>query len=210
MTMTTRTTVLTLPGYPAGLVPTGAGQPGDVHEHDLDTVLGWRGRTVRDREGEKIGTLGELFLDRETDRPAWAGIKTGLLGRRESIVPLGRMVEDGDELRVPYGKDEVRDAPGADPDVALAPDEERALYEHYGESWTSRMDQPPGEDEMVRSEEEPVVRPGDGEMRPVERVRLRKVTVTEQQQRTIPVRREEIRLETDPPPEGEVERVEDV
>ena len=48
------------------------------------------------------------------------------------------------------------------------------------------------------------------ERRPVERVRLRKVLVTEQQQRTVPVRREEVRLETEPPPEGErVERVDE-
>jgi len=180
-----------------------------VDEHDLDRVLDWRGRTIRDREGEKIGTLGELFLDRETELPAWGGVKTGLFGHRESLVPLARVEEDGNDLRVPYTKDEVSSAPGVDPDVALDADEERTLYEHYGESWSSGVE-PPAENEMIRSEEEPVVRPGDGEMRPVERVRLRKVTVTQQQQRTIPVRREEIRLETDPPPEGEIERVEDV
>jgi stress response protein YsnF len=61
---------------------------------------------------------------------------------------------------------------------------------------------------MIRSEEE--VRLGPVERRPVERVRLRKVTVTENVQRTVPVRREEVRLETDPPPEGRIESAEDV
>ena len=30
---------------------------------DLDTVLAWRGKTVLDRDGEKAGTLGALYLD---------------------------------------------------------------------------------------------------------------------------------------------------
>ena len=54
---------------------------------DLDTVLAWRGKTVVDRDGEKAGTLGALYLD-DDDRPAYAGVQTGLFRRRESLVPL--------------------------------------------------------------------------------------------------------------------------
>ncbi|RAG32418.1 hypothetical protein DN554_30420 [Burkholderia multivorans] len=43
-----------------------------------------------------------------------------------------------------------------------------------------------------------------------ERVRLKKVLVEDEVTRTVPVRREEIRLETDPAPEGRIESVEDV
>jgi hypothetical protein len=206
-------------------------------EHDLDTILAWRGRTVRDRDGDKIGRVGELFLDRTTDLPAWAGVQTGLFGRHETLVPIEGIAEDGDDLRVPYDEAAVRDAPRLDPDVALSEDEERALHEHYGVAWAPYEDREagPGADdgragavatdadpgasepgtrsggpaEVVRSEEEPVVTDRT-ERRPVERVRLRKVLVTEHQQRTVPVRREEVRLETEPPPEGDrVERVEE-
>jgi Domain of unknown function (DUF2382) len=58
-----------------------------------------------------------------------------------------------------------------------------------------------------------VVHPGaaDAARRwPAERVRLRKVLVTDHVTKTVPVRREAIRLETDPPPKGEIEHVEDV
>jgi hypothetical protein len=54
---------------------------------DLDTVLTWRGRTVIDRDGDKAGTLGALYRD-EHDRPAYAGVMTGLFRRHESMVPL--------------------------------------------------------------------------------------------------------------------------
>jgi hypothetical protein len=162
---------------------------------DLDTLLAWRGRTVRDRDGEKLGSLGDLYLDEATDRPAYAGVRTGLLGRHESIVPLEGIAERDGDLVLPHAADRVRSAPSVDPGEALGEDDGDRLRAHYGV-------------EMVRSEEEVVT--GTTEPRPAERVRLRKVLVTEHVERTVPVRREEIRLETDPPTEGRIERVEDV
>jgi hypothetical protein len=160
---------------------------------DLDTVLGWRGKTVLDRDGEKVGTLGDLYLDRETDRPAYAGVKTGLFKTRESIVPLaGARDVDGD-VRLPFSADHIKGAPNVDPDVALTDEEEEAVHSHYGE---------PAEAEVVRSEEE--VEFGVAPARPKERVRLKKHTVVEHVEKTVPVRREEVRVEHDPPPEGRV------
>jgi stress response protein YsnF len=95
---------------------------------------------------------------------------------------------------VPHEAERVCSAPAIDPDAALAEDEQQRLARHYGI-------------EMIRSEEELVT--GTTEMRPAERVRLRKVLVTDHVTKTVPVRREEIRLETDPP-DGTIERVEDV
>jgi hypothetical protein len=221
---------------------------------DIDTALDWRGRTVRDADGEKIGTLGDVYLDQETDRPAWGGVRTGLFGRGESLVPLDRVTpaDDGD-LHVPFARDHVKDAPRADPDVALDHDEEARLYAYYegGDARTADADVSGGrpaagaeyeadarrdadggarthaddrsreasrtdadtrshgdDDAMIRSEEEVVVK--DGPMRPAERVRLKKVLVTDEVQKTVPVRREVIQLEHEPPPAGTVESVEDV
>ena len=71
-----------------------------------------------------------------------------------------------------------------------------------------REEEPSAESgEMIRSEEEVSVRK---EVKPAERVRLKKVIVEDEVTETVPVRREEIRLETDPPPEGEIESIEDV
>jgi hypothetical protein len=241
---------------------------------DIDTALDWRGRTVRDADGEKIGSLGDVYLDQETDRPAWGGVRTGLFGRGESLIPLDRVTpaDDGD-LHVPFPRDLVKDAPRVDPDVALDHDEEARLFAHYdgdpaatggtGASGGSHaagapghdVDRPDGDAErpgadgprgdgddrrsggdsaaihgepdgrveaddrrhadaraddgsMVRSEEEVVVK--DGPMRPAERVRLKKVLVTDEVQKTVPVRREVVQLEHEPPPAGTVESVEDV
>ncbi|HWT93522.1 MAG TPA: PRC-barrel domain-containing protein [Solirubrobacteraceae bacterium] len=180
---------------------------------DIDTALAWRGRTVRDPDGEKLGTLGDIYLDRESDLPEWASIRTGLFGRRESHVPLSAIEPagdgDGDDLRVPYTKAEVEAAPRVDPDVALDEEEERVLYEHYGREYAKPATSDTGDRaEMIRSEEEVEVH--EGPMRPTERVRLRKVLVTDHEERTIPVRKEVVQLETEPPPSGRIEHVEDV
>jgi hypothetical protein len=98
---------------------------------DIETALDWRGRTVVDRDGDKIGTFDELYLD-EDDRPAWGAVTTGLFGMRQTFVPLGEAQADGDVLRVPFGKDMVKDAPNVDPDTQLDPEEEALLYRHYG------------------------------------------------------------------------------
>src|SRR3954454_4576866 len=99
---------------------------------DLDTVLTWRGKTVVDRDGEKGGRLGALYLEEE-ERPAYAGVHTGLFRRRESMVPLAGARELGDEIQVPYALEQIRSAPNVDVDVALSEDEEDRLATHYGE-----------------------------------------------------------------------------
>src|SRR3954447_15411608 len=98
---------------------------------DIETALDWRGRTVVDCDGDKIGTFDELYLD-ESDRPAWGAVTTGLFGMRQTFVPLSEAQPEGDVLRVPFGKDLVKDAPNVDPDTQLDPEEEMLLYRHYG------------------------------------------------------------------------------
>src|SRR5215212_1396347 len=120
---------------------------------DIDTALAWRGRTVCDREGDELGTLSALYLDNETQLPAWAGVKRGRLRRTETIVPLGDATEVDDVLQIPYDRAQFDDAPDIDPDVALTAEEERLLHEHYGREWSA----PSGEETdtaMTRSEEE--------------------------------------------------------
>jgi hypothetical protein len=199
---------------------------------DVDTIFTWRGRTVRDPHGDKVGKLGDVYLDEATDQPAYAGVHTGLFGLSESIVPLGALREDEDGLVVGYDADVIRDAPKIDPDDVLAPEEEERLARHYedrvgtvrgaGHDATERDDEAIASDDaadagsatggaaggMVRSEEEVVA--SRGEMRPAERVRIRKVLVTDHVRKVVPVRKEQVRLETEPAPGGDrVERVEE-
>jgi uncharacterized protein (TIGR02271 family) len=172
-------------------------------------VYDWRGRTVVDREGEKIGKLDEIYLDRQTNEPEWALVNTGLFGTKSSFVPLKGAAPAGEDVRVAFAKDQVKDAPSIDADGRLSQQEEGQLYRHYELEYSeddsgsglpegttpATGGKPDGDDAMTRSEEELSVGTTEHERG---RVRLKKYVVTEDVQETVPVRREEVRVEREP------------
>lgn len=99
---------------------------------DMETMRDWQGLTVVDRDGDKAGTLVGIYLDEATGQPEWGLVRTGLLGRRRSFVPLTQAVREGDTIRVPHDKSQIKDAPSVEPDGELSQDEEIQLYRHYG------------------------------------------------------------------------------
>jgi sporulation protein YlmC with PRC-barrel domain len=99
---------------------------------DQSDVMEWRGFEVVDRDGDKVGKLDEIYLDGETGEPEWAVVHTGLFGRKSSFVPIREAMREGDMIRVPYQRDQIKDAPSIDPDGELSQEEERQIYEHYG------------------------------------------------------------------------------
>lgn len=183
-------------------------------EH-LDTVLGGGGNVVS-QHGDKIGGIGQIYLDDETGQPAWVTAKTGLFGSSESFVPLENASVRGEDIVVPYTKDVVKDAPRVEEDGHIEPSEEDQLFEYY--QLTGKQDTPnlttgaeidletgtrpalnpgadAGDDTMVRSEEQ--LRVGT-EQHESGRVRLRKYVVTDHVTKTVPIQREEVRLERVP------------
>jgi uncharacterized protein (TIGR02271 family) len=177
------------------------------------TVAEWRGRNAVDLDGDKIGTIDEIYMDAETGKPEWLAVRTGMFGSKLSFVPIAEANEAEGNVRVPYNKQQVKDAPNADADWELTQDEEAALYSHYGLGYSeARSDSglprgsgrdavghdtsgPTTDDAMTRSEEE--LRVGKAR-RERGRARLRKYVVTEQVQQTVPVQREEVRVEREP------------
>ena len=104
-------------------------------------VTDWKGQKLVSQDGDKIGTIDEVYVDEQTGKPEWLAVSTGLFGSRVSFVPLAEAQRDGDDIRVPYAKDQVKDSPNADADGALSQDEESRLYRHYGLDYSeSRSD----------------------------------------------------------------------
>jgi uncharacterized protein (TIGR02271 family) len=185
---------------------------------DLDTVRTWQGATMVDRDGDKIGTIESIYVDDQTGQPEWALVNTGLFGTKSSFVPLAQAAATGDQVQVPYQKQLVKDAPRIDPDQHLSESEEQQLWRHYGLDYgtTSGYEDrdgdgvdddvqdtavgrdvsgPTTDDAMTRSEEE--LRVGT-QSRERGRARLRKYVTTQTQQVTVPVQREEVRVEREP------------
>ena len=178
---------------------------------DMTHAYEWQGRTLRDRNGDKIGTIVAVYLDQQSDKPEWALVNTGLFGRKSSFVPLAGATPRGEDVVVGIAAQQVKDAPMMAPDEELSEQQEAELFRHYGIDYTTEgsvtatdgargavgrdTSGPTTDSAMTRSEEE--LRVGTAE-REVGRARLRKYVVTEEVQQTVPVQREEVRIEREP------------
>jgi uncharacterized protein (TIGR02271 family) len=212
-----------------------------ITESDL---TGLSNGNVVTTSGDKIGSIGQIYLDDQTGDPSFVTANTGLFGTSQSFVPLqGASVRDGN-IVVNYDKDTVKNAPRIDDDGKLSPEEEDRLYEYYGlgggttqtadydrgADYDSGADRsvgdrvrdavsdsgadrgadydagadrtvghdtsgPTTDDAMTRSEERLNV---GTQGREAGRARLRKYVTTENVTQTVPVQREEVRVEREP------------
>jgi uncharacterized protein (TIGR02271 family) len=101
---------------------------------DQSSVPSLMGSTVRDSAGDRVGKVGQVYLDDTTGLPEWVTVRTGLFGTRESFVPLAAARVEGDELVIDVTKDRVKDAPQIDEDGHLSEEQEAELYRYYGVS----------------------------------------------------------------------------
>ncbi|HEX6425278.1 MAG TPA: PRC and DUF2382 domain-containing protein [Acidimicrobiales bacterium] len=95
-------------------------------------LAGWIGHTLVDQSGDKIGKIVDLYADEATGQPEWIAVNTGRFGSKVNFVPLAGAERAGDDLRVPYAVDQVKDAPKTDPDGQLSQEDEARLYGHFG------------------------------------------------------------------------------
>ena len=165
------------------------------------------GRKAVDPIGDKIGTVDTVYVDEVSGEPTWLAIATGWFGTRVSLAPLaGSYLAGDDDVVVAYPKDTVKEAPNVEVDRALERDEEYALYAYYGmnikpdrertaDASSARGRDRGRDDVMTRSEEELDVSTHERE---AGRVRLRKWVETEDVHMTVPIRREKVRLVTEP------------
>ncbi|MDQ1643532.1 MAG: hypothetical protein QOJ90_2883 [Actinomycetota bacterium] len=193
-----------------------------ISKNDINDVMGME---LCSTDGDKIGGIGQVFLDDQTGEPEWVTVKTGLFGSNESFVPIRDASVENGAVVVPWDKATIKDAPNVDPDGGhLDESEEARLYDYYGLDYstsqsdsglptgfagtesgttgnTSAYDEgrdtsgPNTDEAMTRSEEQ--LRVGT-EKQEVGRARLRKYVETEQEQVSVPVTKEKVRLETEP------------
>ena len=185
-----------------------------ISTDQLDTLMD---ADVVGSDGDKLGGVGQVYLDDDSGQPAWVTVKTGFFGTNENFVPLADASVSGSSIQVPYTKDRVKDAPNMAPDGSLSREQEAELYAYYGvggytdTTTTGNVDTTTTgyvdtdttdvaydtsgaetDSAMTRSEERLDVGVQQTE---AGKARLRKYIVTEQQTVTVPVQREEVRLE---------------
>lgn len=100
---------------------------------EAENIRDWRDHDVVDPDGGKIGQLEAVYVDTTTDAPAFASVKTGVIGRHKlTFVPLNGATVAPSHLRVAYPKKQVKGAFEIDTDGELAAADEAGLFEHYG------------------------------------------------------------------------------
>ncbi|HKO85030.1 MAG TPA: PRC-barrel domain-containing protein, partial [Actinomycetota bacterium] len=99
---------------------------------DPETRERWRDLVVVDRDAATVGTITAFYLDRATGLPTWALVHTGWFTDAQTFVPLTHAVETNEEIRVPYPKAFVQQAPRIQAHQELSPDHEVVLSAYYG------------------------------------------------------------------------------
>ncbi|MEV7679687.1 PRC-barrel domain-containing protein [Streptomyces sp. NPDC088341] len=100
------------------------------------------GRKAFDRDGHRLGTVDEVYLDDATGVPEWAAVRTGLFSR-DAFVPLAPSTLVNDALQVPFERALIKDAPDFGVGRHLSPEQELQLYHHYGLALPEPEPEPP-------------------------------------------------------------------
>ena len=156
-------------------------------------------------DGELVGSLADVFFDTGTGVPNWALVEVGSESTAR-FVPLSGAEIRSAGLQVPLAHAVISGSPstsGSGPPDSDIEQHLRAYYqsEQSGEGRAGDPSPDPAatsaaeDDVMIVSEER--LRTGT-EVRPSSRVKITKQIVTEQVTRTVPVRREELRIERIP------------
>ena len=157
------------------------------------------GKTAFDNSGQKIGEVEHCYLDVDTDVPWWVAVKTGKLTSQSRLAPLTGAAVTAEGVGLAFTKDHIKAAPEVDLKKELDDQEEDQLLAHYGLTYPAAYSRAAsagvGDAAMTRSEEELQV----GKVRrEAGKARLRKYVVTEEVTTTVPVEREEVRVQREP------------
>ncbi len=192
-----------------------------LQQGELDKVIG---SDAYGSDGEKIGKVGQVYLDDASGQPSWLTVNPGLFGTYESFVPVEGTSFSGDRVTLAHDKAKVKDAPRVASDGHISPEEEQELYRYYGVASTSESTQgtyepgwqagdekfdhsgepgvvghdtsgPTTDTAMTRSEEQ--LRVGK-QTQEAGRARLRKYVTTETQTETVPVTTERATVHREP------------
>jgi uncharacterized protein YrrD len=98
----------------------------------LENIREWRGQDVVDRNDQKIGKLDDVYYDKLSDVPLFAGVRTGPLGRKLTFIPLAGAQLGRDRVQVRSQKEDVKNAPSIDPEAELSEAEEASLFAYFG------------------------------------------------------------------------------
>ena len=93
----------------------------------------YAGYEVYDRDGEKIGSVNDLFVE-ENDDLKYIGVKIGHLATKPILIPIdaARVDKERRTIEVSQPKRKVHEGPTLDEDRKITPEFERQVRNYYG------------------------------------------------------------------------------
>ena len=88
--------------------------------------------TAYDRDGDKLGSVKEVYINDTTGQPDFVEVGHGLFGMSSSIVPLRGHRLDGENLQLAFSKALIKDAPDIRDDEHLSEEDHATIYRHFG------------------------------------------------------------------------------
>lgn len=87
---------------------------------------------VYDKNGEKMGTIADLYYTVDEHKPEWATVKSGLFGMSRHFVPLWDTREDEDGITINNVTHEmVKNAPSINDDDETTDEDDARLTNYY-------------------------------------------------------------------------------
>ncbi|WP_375388592.1 YsnF/AvaK domain-containing protein [uncultured Amnibacterium sp.] len=99
-----------------------------ITTNDIDALAKAK---VVDRDGDKVGSVGQVYVSDDGAQPLFVTVNTGLFGTHESFVPLRSADFSDGELRVAYDKATIKNAPNVDADGSISDDEQGSIFDYY-------------------------------------------------------------------------------
>jgi sporulation protein YlmC with PRC-barrel domain len=116
-----------------------------LETYGVTELQGLVGHEVVDANGDTVGYVDLVFVDDDTGRPEWLGIWNGVWATKPRVlVPIRRIEHVEDEIRLPWTKDVVQNAPSYEEEddrglftddvdaIGISVEKERMAYDHYG------------------------------------------------------------------------------
>jgi sporulation protein YlmC with PRC-barrel domain len=111
-----------------------------LSEADLPLEEPWqdiRGLEVYDVNGEQIGSVEDLYVDRDSRLPRFLEVSAGGflgIGKKHFLIPIEEVSREMGEDRVTVNqpRDKVVESPDFDPEDVANPDIQRAIHAYYG------------------------------------------------------------------------------
>lgn len=105
--------------------------------YEVERIEDWRGADLVDKDGEKIGTLEEVYAPGADAEPGVGTVKVGTFRSKHLAFPLEGATVGRDHVRVKWSKEQIEAAPALNDDGEISDSEAASSFQHFGSTDSS-------------------------------------------------------------------------